>query len=412
MITNHRPYATALNCCRWLAALLVVLQHLRHMLFVEYGAVVNKNIGLQAFYFLTSLGTPAVMVFFVMSGLLVGGTTARKYQQGRYDAADYAIHRISRIYTVLLPALLIGGMLDVIGLWYFNDSQIYTNHRQYLSLPIGEIIGKTLNFGTFFGNVAMMQNWHVPVWGSNGPLWSLAYEWWYYCLFWAFLGAMSPRHSLAARCSYVAFAALLLIALPKEMLLWFGIWLLGVALAWSDAVRRKIHPVTGLLLFAAVLLGVRFTYTLKPFNVSDPLAVQFAKNLAIALAFGVLLLSLSRIRSFRLGSPRFHEAMAGFSYTTYLVHFPMTVLLVAVLHDRFGIAFARQPTIAAGVYFCLVLGALYLYSYLFATVTEHMTDRVRRALQRCWQFSGRLSPPQASVVEQERGSLIQQQLNG
>jgi peptidoglycan/LPS O-acetylase OafA/YrhL len=376
------PYATVLNCCRWIAALLVVLQHLRHLLFVDYGAVAHKTIGLKAFYFLAGLGTPAVIVFFVMSGMLVGGTAARRFASGQYDASDYAVHRISRIYTVLLPALLIGGALDMIGLLAFNDSQLYTNHRQYLSTPIGTVIAQTLNLKTFVANAAMTQSWLSPVYGSNVVLWSLAYEWWYYCLFWAVLGAASPDRRMAGRVAFGAFAAVLVAVLPKEILAWFSIWLLGVALAWQQRFSLKIHPLAGLLLFGAILVGVQYSYTLKAGDVPDSFALHYFKDFAVATGFCVLLLSLSRLRAFGVGSARFHAGMADFSYTTYLVHFPFSVLLVAMVFDRFGIRFVQQPSLAGGVYFIAVLMAMYVYSYGFALLAERNTGRVRQTLRR------------------------------
>jgi peptidoglycan/LPS O-acetylase OafA/YrhL len=382
MLNLPGPYATLLNCCRWVAALLVVLQHLRHLLFVDYGAVVHKSFALKAFYFITGLGTPAVIVFFVMSGMLVGGTAAKRFANARYDATDYAVHRISRIYTVLLPALVVGGILDMLGLLYFNDSQLYTNHRQYLTTPIGAVVAETLNLRTFLGNAAMTQSWLSPVYGSNVVLWSLAYEWWYYCLFWAVLGAASPSRRVAGRIAFGAFAAVLVLVLPKEILAWFSIWLIGVALAWQGRFAVTIHPVAGLLLFGAILVGVQYSYTFKAGNVPDSFAIHYLKDFAVAIGFCLLLVSLSRLRNFRFGSARLHAALADFSYTTYLVHFPFGVLLVAMAYDSLGIRFVQQPTMAGGAYFVALLVAMVLYSYGFATLTEHRTGRVRHALRR------------------------------
>ncbi|MDB5823635.1 MAG: O-antigen acetylase [Herminiimonas sp.] len=404
MLNLPTPYATLLNCCRWIAALLVVLQHLRHLLFVDYGAVVHKSIALKAFYFLTGLGTPAVVVFFVMSGMLVGGTAAKRFASAQYDATDYAVHRASRIYTVLLPALLVGGILDMIGLLFFNDSQLYTNHRQYLSTPIGSVVAETLNLRTFLGNAAMTQSWLSPVYGSNVVLWSLAYEWWYYCLFWAVLGAASPSRRIAARLAFGAFGVVLLCVLPKEILAWFSIWLIGVALAWQQRLAVKIHPVAGLLPFGAILVGVQYSYTFKAGNVPDSFAIHYLKDLAVAIGFCLLLLSVSRLRTFRFGSARLHAAMADFSYTTYLVHFPFSVLLVAMAYDCLGIRFVQQPTVVGGAYFVALLVVMYLYSYGFATLTEHKTGRVRQALRRGLDALNGLRRAGKATVGRSRGA--------
>lgn len=382
MLTFSPAYTSALNFFRWMAAFLVVIQHLRHMLFVEYGAVVHKTLFLKAFYFVTGLGTPAVMVFFVMSGLLVGGTASRRFVDGRYDATDFAVHRFSRIYTVLIPALLAGGLLDWFGLTTFNVTQLYTDHYRYVSTPIGTVIAQGLDASTLFGNLAMTQRFMVPVMGSNVALWSLAYEWWYYCLFWAVLGVLGQDRRVMQRIAFGALATLLIVLLPAPILFWFSIWLLGVGLAWSGRVRWRLSPWVGAALFAFILLAVQYSYTLKARAVSDSLALQFLKDFAVGFGFALLLFSLRHVRRLPIGAPAFHARMADFSYTTYLVHFPAMVLLVAVLHDSLGIPFVQQPSKELALYFIIALGAVYGYSYLFARLTEAHTTRVRAALLR------------------------------
>jgi peptidoglycan/LPS O-acetylase OafA/YrhL len=383
----NRNFSTALNCCRWVAALFVVLQHIRHLLLIDYEKLQHKNLFFKAFYFLTGLGTEAVIVFFVISGFLVGGGALKKYFNGRYDAKDYAIHRISRIYTVLIPALLFGCMLDFIGFTYFNQSMIYTNAVQS---PISDVIANNVTTEFLIGNVLMLQGLFVPVLGSNGPLWSLAFEWWYYCIFWAILGIASSS-SMARRLVYGAFVLASIILLPTKLLLWFLLWLMGVALAWAGSFKLKIHPILGLLVFGGVLVCVRLSYRLVDFPGQEPLYIAFFRDFAVAIGCFVLLVSLSRIQSFRLGSANFHSTMTDFSYTTYLVHFPMLTVLGAFVHDYFGIRFDQQPTLVGGLYFLALLSAIYLYSYLFAKLTEGNTGRVRDALRTL--FGGKSQSP-------------------
>ncbi len=380
---NNKHYSVALDCCRWVAAFLVVISHVRHMLFANYDVIVNKSILMKAFYFVTGLGDEAVIVFFVLSGLLVGGGAAKKFLAGRYDAREYAIHRISRIYTVLIPALLIGGLLDWIGMLYFNDSTLYTAHNPYLTLPMSpDLVLDSLNLQTLFGNLLMTQHWLTPVFGSNGPLWSLTSEWWFYWLFWSLLGAASSNKSPVIRVAYAAFATAMAVVLPASVLLWFAIWLIGVAMAFSDRLRFHLPPLAGIAAFGMVLVGVRIARSTHLFNGDvDPLMPHFWLDLFVTAGCCVLLLSLRRIRSFRFGNHGFHRRMAGFSYTTYLVHFPLMVLTTAFLHDDFGTRFGQQPALLSGAYLLAMIIFLYLYSYVFAQWTEGKTTQVRHLLQ-------------------------------
>ena len=60
-----------------------------------------------AFYSLTRLGNEAVLIFFVMSGFLVGGKRDRGCNKVSFDIKGYAIDRTVRIMLPLISALLL-----------------------------------------------------------------------------------------------------------------------------------------------------------------------------------------------------------------------------------------------------------------------------------------------------------------
>ena len=76
-----------LDLIRFLAAFEVVLCHYRGFFFVEYGLLPaeQQNIFSQIFYFATRLGHEAVLIFFVLSGLLVGGKALDKARLGTFN---------------------------------------------------------------------------------------------------------------------------------------------------------------------------------------------------------------------------------------------------------------------------------------------------------------------------------------
>jgi peptidoglycan/LPS O-acetylase OafA/YrhL len=83
-----------LDFVRWVAALLVVLQHVRYLWCVEYTNVQNKTLWIKLFYFITGFGSEAVLVFFMLSGYLVGGGALRKWRDGKYSSRDYFITNV------------------------------------------------------------------------------------------------------------------------------------------------------------------------------------------------------------------------------------------------------------------------------------------------------------------------------
>jgi peptidoglycan/LPS O-acetylase OafA/YrhL len=69
------PY---LDLARGVAALLVAISHLRAFSFVDFHQADHPRLIWSCFYFLTGFGHQAVMVFFVLSGFLVGGTVVSR----------------------------------------------------------------------------------------------------------------------------------------------------------------------------------------------------------------------------------------------------------------------------------------------------------------------------------------------
>lgn len=177
---NHR--LTNLDLLRGLAALLVCAGHLRAFLMVDFGLITSPTILDHMFYFTTGLGHQAVMVFFVLSGYLVGGSVLTAYQSGRWSWMNYTLRRMSRLWIVLLPALVLTLALDSLGrhwfpLGYEGRFQALYNSGPTLAAPAD------LRAITFLGNVFFLQTSEVHRLGTNGPLWSLANEFWYYALF-------------------------------------------------------------------------------------------------------------------------------------------------------------------------------------------------------------------------------------
>jgi peptidoglycan/LPS O-acetylase OafA/YrhL len=97
--------SVALDAIRGIAALLVCLGHWRRVLFVPFRDVISHRALMTVAYLITGAGDQAVIVFFVLSGFLVGGTILRALDQQRWSWKQYLTHRLVRLWLVLLPAL-------------------------------------------------------------------------------------------------------------------------------------------------------------------------------------------------------------------------------------------------------------------------------------------------------------------
>ncbi|MBO9699689.1 MAG: acyltransferase [Sporocytophaga sp.] len=115
-----------------------------------------------------NLSHVAVVVFFVLSGYVIGYTTTANNRGWR----QYTIARLSRLYSVLIPAILITALIEFNI--YLLDPQIHSlDYSRGLSWP-----RYILTF--FFQN----ETWFLCAGPRmNGPLWSLSFEGWYYLIF-------------------------------------------------------------------------------------------------------------------------------------------------------------------------------------------------------------------------------------
>ncbi|MDR0605993.1 MAG: acyltransferase family protein, partial [Bacteroidales bacterium] len=131
--------------------------HIRGNAFVEYGLLPTEqqNILNFVFFSITRLGHEAVLAFFVLSGFLVGGKVIQRLKEGTFDVKSYTIDRSVRIFLPLICALL-------------------------LIVVVNLIMGEPVNFLQLIGNLFSLQGIFVS--SATAPLWSLAYEVWFYVL--------------------------------------------------------------------------------------------------------------------------------------------------------------------------------------------------------------------------------------
>ena len=365
-----------INISRWMAAFFVLAGHVSHLILVDYKYVIEKSILCKLVYFLAGFGHEAVMVFFVISGYLVGALTLDKWKQQGPNIQSYASARISRIYTVLLPALVTGFALDYIGLNWFNASELYTNSAQYNTNSLFFTIGTALDLNVFFGNVFMLQGISVKTLGSNSPLWSLANEWWYYIIF-ALVGVAVTTANRNKKIVCAVLALLIAALLPKVMLILGGVWALGfLANAWINSNCWRPHPILGIGLFILVAIAARLNHQGDHQNYDESVIAEMIRGYLVGIAYVVALVSASNIN--KLPLKRFNQLLAEFSYTSYLTHFPAMVFIVAFAYQFFGIKFQVQPGTYGLLYTLLLILTLYAYSYVFSILTEQHTFSVRK----------------------------------
>ena len=305
-----------------------------------------------------------------------GGGAVNKLHKNCFVLSDYFISRFSRIYTVLVPALLLGGVLDFVGIMFFNGSEIYTNADKY---DIGTRFESNLNWTTFIGNIMNMQGILVYRFGSNLPLWSLANEWWYYIMFGLLVEAYKSRYTVWRSAGVYIFVIFCLWGFPLKITLWFSIWLIGALTAVIDFKNIKI-PAWGAFIF--LIAGLVISKLCQKNIDSSNIYVELLRDLFLAGVFCVSLLCL-KTSNFTLAWKSTHNWLADFSFSLYVIHFPLMVFLVAILHDVHGVIFYVEPNAWSFVEMLFLVVMVYMVAWGFAKATEshyHSAGNIMREI--------------------------------
>jgi len=372
-IEKPAPFAKSdasllLDLVRGLAALIVLLEHWRNIFFVDYPQIAAHRILLAPFYILCSAGHQAVVIFFVLSGYLISGSVFRMLERQSWDWRLYLTHRLLRLWIVLIPGLVLCALWDAIGLHLGLAPLMY--HGMSVNHMVRNVAANyTLH--TFMANIAFLQDIRATTFGSDGPLWSLANEFWYYILFPLGLLVIRPKTRLWVRAICAAGFVGVAWLVGLEVLGRFPVWLLGTVLALVPVPRLKQ---TARLLVAAAYVPAFFVIGRRL-----PLPLMLVDYILGAATFGLLWVMLSAGSESRPSAgERFSRGLARFSYTLYVAHMPLCVLLAAWL-----VGDSRWwPTGAHLLGGVGVFGILLGYAYALAWMTEFRTAKLRGWLER------------------------------
>jgi peptidoglycan/LPS O-acetylase OafA/YrhL len=302
---------------------------------VRFGAALTVFIGHAAGQWLTGgylwqIGAwqrAAVIVFFVLSGYVIQATT-----NPAAGPVKYSTDRLSRLYSVTLPALALTFILDWLGRTLFPVFYLQTavevtqgnyNPHEYLFL-------RYLLSGLFIQELWLFDWLPARSPGTNQPFWSLSYEAVYYVAFAIIVFASGWKRILGL---FLIF----LVAGPNILALW-PIWLLGAWL-WrtrgSTAARRF-----GVWLFLLGLVSLmsyplwRTTLSALDATIASSYAPYVGSDYFIALAAGCLVFGFSGF------SGRFERAVApvarpvrqiaDHTFELYLLHVPLVYFAAAM----------------------------------------------------------------------------------
>lgn len=319
---------------------------------------------------LTHLSHEAVIVFFVLSGFIVCHTTLARELTWR----RYAVLRLSRVYSVVFPAVVTCFLMVSVVEGFANvELSKLSNYREP---AIGDFL-----FSLFFLNESWLPGTAVPL---NHPYWTLCYEVWFYVIFGCFFFASGVTRVLLVGLAMLVAGPAILLLLP--------IWLFGVWLAASGKYRtawRTPCATVGFVLFGVVLWLIsmfnidlhlqRFLHGVIPgywrLDGSQRFVTDYVIGAAICLHIAAFSSLPATWQGFFERYRSWFAALAGFSFTLYLFHRPMTQILGA---------WWPQPQ-GAVLWPMLMAVAILLACWIISWGTERQLHRWRRLFSRLLQ---------------------------
>ena len=370
-----------LDLIRGAAAVAVLIYHVRYRFFLDYADLTESSLTAKLFYAATAFGHDAVILFFVLSGFFISRSVIQGFQGTKTDWKSYSLSRLTRLYVVLLPALLITLLCDGIGLFAFPEHPIYTGQPQawiHDYFPVGARLAPEV----LAGNLVFLQTIFVSPAGSNEALWSLAYEFWYYMIFPCIFVCLTATHSIGTRLLHGFLAVCVGFLVGSHILLYLPIWLMGtvVCLAPKSSVLMKYRRTAIVLsigLFACLTLAGHVNL-LTSFTGNQIVWADYLTS----IGFTVLLYSLCHCEEVTPKSAfkTLATTSSGFSYTLYAVHLPILVLLRAWLVPYKPWSPNLMTICSAMLISVMVIGV----AYLLSLITERKTASVRAAVSKCF----------------------------
>lgn len=395
-MSGYAPPAIArfygLDLLRGVAALGVVLWHWGHFFWdgSGYSGYDSSQApfaeALAIFYRRGSLG---VDLFFALSGFIFAWLYATRIHEKKVGGKDFAVLRFSRLYPLHLATLLFVASVQ----WYRVDNGLIPfvyvlNDAQHFVLNLLFVSGWSMGFGLSF----------------NGPAWSVSVEIFLYLAFFFLCRMFRPRLAL-----WLGFAiAGFFIGKFVNPLLGRGLgeFYLGACMfLLYRAIASRPHRFA--VIAAAIFLIGGWTITFASFALNFNEAsvgawysqtfVSYQKEFLwlnhklfsawpLFFLFPLTILSLAILEPYIQPLARRMSFIGDVSYSSYLLHFPLQLIFVAVL-ERYAIdrAIVYQLPFLLGFFAALITLSL-LSFHLFerpmqALIRARMTkrsDRLRR----------------------------------
>jgi peptidoglycan/LPS O-acetylase OafA/YrhL len=315
---------------------------------------------------LTIYAVSAVSVFFVLSGFVISFVTEAK----ETNVVDYAAARISRLYSVLVPAIVLSGLVLIVAVrlnpqlvapWSGASSSLaFIRHHPSVKFLFASAL--SLCFLNCIHSLKICP-------GVDSPVWSLSFEAAYYTLFAILIFTRGyKRYFLFALCC-------LLFGSPMIRLM--PVWFVGAGLhRWirSMQIGKRSYPLLGITSLSTVMLFILFW---TRFHVWDDgphshLVYRILHGAGPSIDAAIFYYWGAATALLILGASQFDHSLgkvliplekpirwaANHTFSIYLFHFPLLILIYAVTHYDRSSSLAKCAAFVAVLLLCGLLSKI------------------------------------------------------
>ncbi|MCC5619360.1 acyltransferase [Nostoc sp. CHAB 5836] len=369
-----------LDLTRWLAAFIVLYAHTTNRFLIPVADVPQseRTIGTYVMGFMSGFSHQAVMVFFVLSGYLVGGALISEVRRtAAIDVTNYLIKRFARLWTVLLPAFVLSFVCFALSIWVYDafGTGFFTPE-----------IARSGSLSTLSCNIAFLQTVSCGQFAGNGPLWSLFNEFWYYVVFVVFMLGFIQKNTILRIALWVTAAATLLLLSSyqfdgSKLAPYFLIWIMG---AGATMLPRPLIRSTILSAIILILILIAMRLSIRRYWWDAHPLGAFIVDFAVSACFCNLIISLKFAKLVRPPLRHWNTLLAGFSFSLYCIHVPILNVIAAARAQSVGLqAIAINPgSMREWLYIMWPMGGAILIAYYFSHLTEWHTPMIKRLMEK------------------------------
>lgn len=353
-----------MSAVRGIAALVVVVAHAIQIFVIRLIGIDHLIARVAG-----QMAAHAVFVFFIVSGFLITSSIIKNIQRngGAFNLVEYASARISRIYPPLIFAILTSLALyflmrllgmpgnDSVGAAPYGLPNDLYAARESFKIGLNDIV-----------NALLMNNGLLQV---DGPLWSLCVEWRIYIV----VGSVAMLMTSKVAFRKVFWVGILVISIIKlaaidsNAYFYLLIWLAGSCVALGDKYGIRFHGLLrsvawiAPLSIATALLFANPELVLKSRQLSNYRDYVF--QFICCMVWINLLFPRDTMRETL--SRRILMKLGDFSYTLFIIHFPIMLFILAVLQNRVGYSLMLSTLLAM-----FAIGLTLIISYWIGKYVE------------------------------------------